>query len=91
MDIGELVKLPDGSIKTIVAVQNTRHGGHRYFGFRLAGSKQVGKFNIGCKIGSRSSKQLYWVRADLVQPTFSEHIRTGKRGRPKRKWGGKRT
>ena len=84
LDLGDLVRLPDGCKRIVVATESATE--HRYLGFRLARSLYGNKRAIGMPLGSRSRKSLYWVRADKVRPLDG---RRGGRpakaiGRPKR-------
>ena len=66
LEIGSLVRLPDGRKRIVVAIEPAKE--HRYFGFRMATSLRGNKRAIGMSLGSRSRKPLYWVRQDKLRP-----------------------
>lgn len=91
MDSG-YVRLRDGRVRAPLSVDGCEHGGHRYYAVRLAdpqGVKRLGRLSPFYFPGIRAG-QVYVVRSDKVKLYGGSVIRTGKAGRPKRQWGGKR-
>jgi hypothetical protein len=82
--VGDVARLPDGSLRTIVAMDRPRGSTHVYYAFRISRSRWGAKSNLG-PAGPRSETLLYWLRSDKLgrPPPNVEPQRTGRRGRPR--------
>ena len=90
--MGGYIRLRDGRVRAPLSVDGCEHGGHRYFVVRLAdarGAKRLGRLSPFYFPGIRAG-QVYVVRSDKIKPYGGSVVMTGKAGRPKRQWGGRR-
>jgi len=63
--VGDYAKLPDGSVRAIIAIEPTRHGRHAYYAFRQQRHLIGRRTAIGVP-SPRSCKLAYWVRSDKL-------------------------